>query len=470
MSDPVIRFYPYQRDWLQDRARFKIGMFSRQTGKTFTTGAEAVDDCLRAEIEGRRARWVILSRGERQAAEAIQEGITLVTRGFYAAYGELARAPRPEIGPIEDAAGGVLDAEYKRLEVRFPGGSRITALPANPDTARGFSANVILDEFAFHRDSRAIWGALFPVISRGGLKLRVISTPNGKSNKFYELMTGSGDAWSRHIVDIYKAVQLGCPRDIEELRAGMADDELWAQEYELQWLDAASAWLPFDLIARAEDPGAGDPAGYLGGPCYLGVDIAARADLFVIWVMEEVGDVLWTREIVTRKGISFAEQDALLADVFVRYRVVRAAMDQTGMGEKPVEDARRRHGDDRVEGMLFSPARKLDMAIHLKERLEDRRLRIPQGDPRLRADLHSVRRETGRAGMVRLAADRDAAGHADRFWAGALAATAAHSDYQPAAYDAVPGAGSRLNRAAHAGDEDDDMATAGRFGSAEGAW
>ena len=28
--------YPYQRRWLDDNARFKIGMFARQTGKTFT--------------------------------------------------------------------------------------------------------------------------------------------------------------------------------------------------------------------------------------------------------------------------------------------------------------------------------------------------------------------------------------------------------------------------------------------------
>ncbi|MHC1760407.1 MAG: terminase family protein [Negativicutes bacterium] len=59
-------------------------------------------------------------------------------------------------------------------------------LPANPDTARGFSGNVVLDEFAFHRDSRKIWTALYPTITRG-YKIRIISTPNGKSGKFYEL-------------------------------------------------------------------------------------------------------------------------------------------------------------------------------------------------------------------------------------------------------------------------------------------
>jgi len=98
-------------------------------------------------------------------------------------------------------------AATKALEITLPGGSRITALPANPDTTRGFSANVLLDEFAFHADSRKIWQALFPVISAGH-KLRVISTPNGKGNKFYELMTDQALAaiWSRHIVAIHAAV------------------------------------------------------------------------------------------------------------------------------------------------------------------------------------------------------------------------------------------------------------------------
>ena len=84
------------------------------------------------------------------------------------------------------------------------------------------------------------------------------------------------------------------------------------------------------------------------------MDIGRRHDLFVIWVAEEVGDVLWTREIIERRGATFAEQDALLADVFSRYRVLRCCMDQTGMGEKPVEDAQNRHSSNRVEGVLFS--------------------------------------------------------------------------------------------------------------------
>lgn len=61
------------------------------------------------------------------------------------------------------------------------------------------------------------------MVSKPGLKLRVISTPNGKGNKFYELMTGpADDGWSRHTVDIYQAVADGLPRDIEELKRARA--------------------------------------------------------------------------------------------------------------------------------------------------------------------------------------------------------------------------------------------------------
>ncbi len=414
-DEPALQLYDYQKRWVQDDSRFKIAMFARQCGKTFTSTLELALDCVKADVAGSRKRWVILSRGERQAREAMNEGVKLHLAAMQAGF---------------QAYDYEWEAGIKALEVELPNGSKITALPANPDTARGFSANVLLDEFAFHQDSRAIWKALFPVISKPGLKLRVISTPNGKGNKFYDLMTGKDDGWARYSTDIYQAVADGLPRDIEELRRGAGDADLWSQEFELQWLDEASSWLDFELITSCEDELAGIPEHYTGGMCYVGVDIAARNDLFVIWVIEQVGDVFWTREIIERKRISFAEQDMLLDDVFRRYRVMRCCMDQTGMGEKPVEDAQNRHGTSRVEGVLFTGNNKLNMATRGKEFFQDRRLRIPQGDNALRADLHKVKKVTSNTGAPRFVADSDGNGHADRTWAGFLAINATDAGFQ----------------------------------------
>ncbi|MCC8374028.1 MULTISPECIES: phage terminase large subunit family protein [Photorhabdus] len=417
----AIQLYKYQRTWFLDRSRFKIGKFARQTGKTFTTTLELTDDCFEVEATGGRTRWVILSRGERQAREAIEEGV----KKHCQAYNMVARE-------IEGYFKGASGERYTMLEAELPGGSRITALPANPDTARGFASNVFLDEFAFHLDSRKIWTALFPVISNG-YNLRVTSTPNGKGNKFYELMTDKSleQIWSRHIVDIHKAVQDGLPRNIQEMRTALNDEDAWAQEFELKWLDEASAWLSYELIDGVENDLAGLPEHYLGGPCFVGVDIGIRNDLFVIWVLEQVGDVYWTREIMTRKRATFAEQDALLDDVFFRYRVLRCCMDQTGMGEKPVEDAKRRHGNSRVEGVIFTSNNKLTLATRGKEVFEDKQIRIPRGDQPLRADLHKLQKILGPTGAPRFVADSDTAGHADRAWAGFLAVNASDGPSGP---------------------------------------
>jgi phage FluMu gp28-like protein len=435
----ALTLYPYQQTWLQDRSRFKLGRFARQTGKTFTTTLELVDDVLQAEAAGRRSPWVILSRGERQAREAMEEGVFR----HLEAYGRTAKTVGVEELEWYDEDSGL---KRKALQVVLSKLNKITALPANPDTARGFSANVFLDEFAFHADSRKIWTALFPVIS-AGYKLRVTSTPNGKGNKFYDLSTAEDNAWSRHTVDIYQAVKDGLPRDIDEMRAALNDEDAWAQEFELKWLDEASAWLSYELINSVEHDHAGLPEHYAGGPCFVGVDIAARNDLFVIWVLEAIGDVCWTREIIAKRRISFAEQDALLDDVFARYRVIRCCMDQTGMGEKPVEDARRRHGQSRVEGVLFTGPNKLALATIGKESFEDRTLRIPEGSAELRNDLHKLKKEVSATGTPRFVADSDSAGHADRAWACFLALNAASGGAVKIEYTPAPAKSERWDSA-----------------------
>src|SRR5690606_6139782 len=173
MSRPIL--YPYQRRYLADAARFKAGMWSRQTGKTFTTTLEAVLDVLEAEAAGRVSRWTILSVSRDRALDAMDNGVKLHLRAIGAAF---------------EALDEPLDVDELAHVVRIGSrGSYIRAIASKPSTARGMSDNLILDEFAHHQDNRAIWTALLPVVSRPDLKLRVISTPNGRGDKFYEIMT-----------------------------------------------------------------------------------------------------------------------------------------------------------------------------------------------------------------------------------------------------------------------------------------
>jgi len=450
---PTPILYGYERRWLSDAARFKVWLSSRQIGKTFTATLEAVLDCVDAEAAGKTSKWTILSVSQARASDAIEDGVKLHLRALKAAF---------------EAAETRLDSDELAYEVRLARGSRIRCVAARPATARGMTENLILDEFAHHQDNRAIWTALLPVVSRPDLKLRVISTPAGKGDKFHELVTDPvlGRMFSRHVVTIHDAVADGLPRDIDELKAAMNDPEAWAQEFECQFVDEASSWLPYDLIAACEEAAAGEAVGYAGGPVYFGVDFAVRGDLTVIAVLEDVDGVLWLREMIELARASFAAQLAEIDRVMREYHVIRAALDQTGLGEMPVEETKRRHGAYRIEGVLFSAARKLELATALKQRMEDRALRLP---PRreLRDDLHSVKRVVGPTGAPRLVALRAGGSHADRFWALALAAAAAANPPAVFAYDGLARQ-PEGHDPMRADERDDDMATGGRF--AAGAW
>lgn len=144
------------------------------------------------------------------------------------------------------------------------------------------------------------------------------------------------------------------------------------------------------------------------------------------------------------KRAKFSEQDAALDDVMMRYRVVRVCMDQTGMGEKPVEDAQRRYGSSRIEGVLFTGPNKLVMATAGKERFEARTVRIPEGNIALRADLHKLRKIAGPTGAPRFVAERDE-DHADRTWACFLGINAAAGVHREYGYTPAPKRNSRFD-------------------------
>ncbi len=436
VAEPAVTLYGHQRRWIDDRARFKAGRWARQTGKSFGVTLEAALD-----MAEKPSPWVILSSGERASRE---DGEKL--RMHLQAIGAAA-----ETVEGEDVFGA---ATYKVHGAELPNGSRCICLPANPDTARGHSANVILDEFAFHKDSRRIWTALFPTITRG-YKLRVVSTPQGKKNKFYELSTAP--EWSQHVVTIWDAVADGLElRDAdghlttpEALRAALGDDEAWQQEYEVAFLDEATAWLAYELIAQGEDAALEAVPGWVGelvtvaqeahriapthvealpmdlplppGEIELGLDVGRRRDLTVLWLNARRGELRETFAIIELARQPFGVQERVLWTLMDRLPVLRACIDATGIGAQLAERAVERFGEHRVEPIAFTTAAKAALAGGLKRALEDRIWTVPV-ERRIRDSLHSLKRLQTSIGNFRFDADRtEATGHADAAWAGALA-------------------------------------------------
>ena len=423
LNSPALPLLKYQKDSFNDRSRFKALMWARGARKTSTVTLEIVDDCFLTEAMKRRTTWIILSRGERQALEAIQEAVRHCKAYRMAQtaidYGEYVHID-PKTGEHR---------VYTKFQINFPLGSKIIALPANADTARGFSGNVFLDEFSIHEDDVEIWRSMQFVL-RGRYRIIVSSTPKGgTSRKFYQIINDTSGDWSRHIVDIYKAVADGLPFDIELERRVMADPDGWSQEMELQWITESGPWIDYDSIVACEDSAAGLGEVRSRGEYYFGNDIARRKHLWVLWVFERVGDVLWTREVVTLEGATFAEHDAAIDRAYKKYRPLRMSFDQTGIGERSVEGYIEKYPGV-AEGVLFSGSSKAGMAMLGKRSFQDRTIRIPR-DEKYRNDFHRLQRIETPAGNIRYDAEADDTGHCDYTWACFLALNAASTGSPP---------------------------------------
>lgn len=328
------------------------------------------------------------------------------------------------------AMGGTLSLERDAAEViELSSGGRVISIPANPDTIQGFTGDVYLDEFALHQDAEAIWSALFPSISKSrDLRLSVFSRPAGQSGKFYALWKSPASAgWSKHRVDIHQAVVNGCEHDIAELRAGMHDETAFASNYLCEFVDEAYALLSYDLLASCvNDELAYELDGEDLDKCvdlFGGMDIGRKHDLTVIYLIERVGVHHITRGVIELRNTRFAGQMAALDRVMGIRNLRRMCIDQTGLGMQLAEAAEDKYGH-RIEPITFTPGVKTELAGLTKRVFEQGHVEIPD-ERRLIDDLHSVRKVVTTAGNERYEAPRDAGGHADRYWALALALHAA---------------------------------------------
>lgn len=439
-ANPLDILLPYQADWVNDASRFKIGCWSRQTGKSFSTAAEAVADSL-----SRKTTWVTLSAGERQALEWM-----LKAREWAEAF-KVSLAGYQE---LRDSG----EALLKSAEITWPNGSRLIAIPANPSTARGYSANLTLDEFAFHEQPDAIWRAIYPSISnplKGVFKIRVVSTPNGQGNKFHALWQQQDGKWSRHKITIHEAVKRGLPVDVEELRSGLADPEGWAQEYECEFMDSSAVLLPYDLIAAIESPNAADtvsPEFWLTAgpaPVVLGIDFGRKRDLTVCWAAEQIGNALVTREVAAFTRLDTPAQLELLEPRIAKAR--RVCFDYTGPGvglgdflvKRFGEWKPERHQFGKIELVTFSNETKCEIFPKLRMAAERREVFIP-ASREIREDLHSIHRTSTKTGKITYSAPHTADGHADRCTALALCVRAGESKSGP--FHASPVSRDRFNR------------------------
>jgi phage FluMu gp28-like protein len=136
-----------------------------------------------------------------------------------------------------------------------------------------------------------------------------------------------------------------------------------------------------------------------------------------------------TRLVRTLVNTPFAEQVGFARELLAlrsldgRALVRRACIDATGMGAPLAEDLEHEFGP-RVEPVTFTSTVKEDIAYRVKRRMEQRLDLIPDA-PEIARAFGAVKKLVTAAGNTRFDAARTDRGHADEFWAKALADLAA---------------------------------------------
>lgn len=425
-------FLPYQRAWIEDKSRIKIMEKSRQIGMSWTAAYSLVRE--HSLSGGRLDSWVA-SRDETQA------------RLFLA---DCAKFADVLGAAVRDFGFSGVARDSSANSIGFANGTRIWSLSSNADAQAGKRGTRVLDEFALHPEPERLYAIAYPGITWGG-RMEIISTHRGSGNFFKRIVDearhgGNPKKVSLHRVTLQDALEQGflgklkaaLPEGHEVLgmdeggyfdyvKNSCADEESFLQEYMCSPADDSAGFVGFDCISRClYRPEDGNWRAAEGGanPLFLGVDVGRSRDLSVFWLLERVGDTLYTREISALENVPFSHQEAELHRFLRLPNLRRALIDQSGLGRQFAERAAERYGGARVGGVTFTAGVKEALAYPLKARFEDAKIRIPD-DIEVIADIRSVRKEVGAGGTLRFCAERTSDGHADRFWALALAVSAA---------------------------------------------
>jgi phage FluMu gp28-like protein len=443
-ANPDAIFLPYQSAWIKDDSRLKLMEKGRQIGLSWCT-AYACDE--RTAAKGARHDQWVSSRDDLQARLFIEDCKN---------WAGIMNLAAKDLGEV------VLDPDAKitAYVLQFASGRRIHSMSSNPDAQAGKRGGRVLDEFALHPDPRKLWSIAYPGITWGG-NLEAISTHRGSKNFFNQLVRearehGNPKNISLHRVTLQDALDQGFLYKLQQMlpvgdqrqamdeaayfdfvRKGCADEESFQQEYCCNPADDDAAFLEYDLIAGCEYPTGIDWKAIESATprLYAGIDIGRKRDLTVLWVVEQLGSVLYTRHVEAMRNMRKSEQEAILWPWIERCE--RVCIDQTGLGIGWVDDAQDKYSASRVEGLTFTPRIKEELAYPVRSAMEDRAMRIPY-DPKIRADLRQVTKSTTSSGNVRFTAERTEGGHADHFWALALARHAADHPVAPIEFAAPP--------------------------------
>ena len=430
-------FLGYQAAWIKDNSRLKLMEKSRQIGISWATAYRIVRQ--KSAADARLDAWV-------SSRDDLQARLFKEDCNHFAA---ILSAAAEDLGQV------VIDPEraISAYVLRFATGCRINSMSSNPDAQAGKRGDRVLDEFALHPDPRRLYSIAYPGITWGG-SLEIISTHRGSANLFNQLISevrhkGNPKGFSLHTVTLQTALDAGflgklqaklpkddARQDMDEadyfnfIKAGCTDEETFLQEFMCVPSDDAAAFITYEMLDGCKyQPGESweltlEQLAASGDPLYAGIDVGRKHDRFVLWIDQLVGGVAFTRRLLVFQNRTFSAMEAEVYPFLGLPNLRRCCIDNTGLGMQFAERAQERFGKYRIEPVTFTGPVKEELAYPVRAQLEDRSCRIPDL-PDVLSHFRAIRKETTTAGNIRFTAEANETGHADLFWAKALATHAA---------------------------------------------
>jgi len=381
--------YDYQKRLFQSNKKFKIVNKSRQVGISYALACWGLLNALLLD-----KTVLIVSPSERQSKHVmdyVREFLNYLKNDFEIRF-----------------------QEETKLSYIFEGGGALYSLPNNPNTVRGFKADlIIIDEFAhfLNNTDKEMITAITPSISRGG-EVIFVSTPFGTKNMFYEYWHNKKDY--EHFTINYK----DCP-DLQ-INPDDFDDLTFQQEYNNQFLeDSDESEFPFDLIRQCINPDLIYEDLQKNKIYFAGADIGRTTDLTALVVFEKQQNKYVLRMVKTMKNTPYVEQEKYFTYLLRNYTFEQFMIDETGIGNMLAENLRRRFGF--IQTITFNNENKQKMVTNLKLLMQKNRVMLPN-DAIVINSIRMIKRKYTSTGYLKFESDRDSElGHGDVFWAMALA-------------------------------------------------
>jgi phage FluMu gp28-like protein len=338
-----------------------------------------------------------------------------------------------------------------KTELAFESAGGVSVIQVHPSKApRGRNGDIYLDELAHYPSDRAVYQGSTALVTRGG-QMTGCSTPLGRRGVFWEIAEQEHERYPNHVRwrvpwwlsrvfcrDIAAAVAAAAAgatpaalverfgtAALQEQYRGLTHED-FEQEFCCSFAQTSAAYFSPELVLGCTEPDlelVSDPLALPRprGRYVAGYDVGRTNDRSVLSIFDELDGGFRCAAHLTYKNQPFRVQEAELRRVLDAGLLQRLSIDQGGHGRQLAENL----GADFtcVVQEQFTNASKERWANQVRRLLEDKVLRLPC-DRDLVHDFHAIRRTILPSGKVSFDADRTTRGHADGFWAVALAVAA----------------------------------------------